>query len=165
MGDNNLALMDVNTENANVTSVLQTWIADYVKTYSIDGLRIDAAKHIPGTWWPGFCGSAGVFCTGEVYGSDMGFATEWQSEDWMDSILGYPLYFAIVDAFGTPMGNMSAFVEIGQQVVSQFQHPEYLPNFLENHDLPRWRNTTVDPQLSYNAIVLQHMFDGIPLVY
>jgi len=44
------------------------------------------------------------------------------------------------------------------------QNPEYLGNFIENHDLPRWRNTTVDPQLAY-AMTAQFMFDGIPIVY
>ena len=80
--------MDINTENPNVISTLQSWIANLTQTYSIDGLRIDgrstlslgallmicssAAKHIPGAFWPGFCGAAGVFCIGEVYGSDIG---------------------------------------------------------------------------------------------
>lgn len=30
-----------------------------------------AAKHIPGGFWTPFCLAAGVFCTGEVYGSDI----------------------------------------------------------------------------------------------
>lgn len=33
----------------------------------------DSCKHIPGAFWPGFCGAAGVFCIGEVYGSDIGY--------------------------------------------------------------------------------------------
>ncbi|RXK40840.1 alpha-amylase [Tremella mesenterica] len=165
LGDDKLPLMDVNTENPNVVQTLQSWIANFTKAYTIDGLRIDAAKHIPGDFWPGFCGAAGVFCTGEVYGSDIGFASQFQTQQWMDSILGYPLYYSLVNAFGAPMANMSAFVDIGKQVLSSFPHPEYLANFLENHDLPRWRNTTVDPQLAYNAIVAQHIFDGIPLIY
>jgi alpha-amylase len=95
LGDENLALMDVNTENQYVISTLQSWIQNFTTTYQIDGLRIDgesgfgiiarsgrsqrligyvvAAKHIPGSFWPGFCGAAGVFCIGEVYGSDIGY--------------------------------------------------------------------------------------------
>jgi hypothetical protein len=41
LGDKQLALMDVNTENADVQQVLQNWIGDYVKEFGIDGLRID----------------------------------------------------------------------------------------------------------------------------
>jgi alpha-amylase len=94
-----------------------------------------AAKHVPGSFWTGFCGAAGVFCIGEVYGSDIGyapncsagrqpdihrFASQFQSQKWMDSVLGYPLYYGIVNGFGTPSGNMSSFVDIAGQVLSGF---------------------------------------------
>ena len=53
--------------------------------------------------------------------ADLGsFATQWQTEKWMDSILGYPLYNSIVLAFGTPSGNMSAFVDRGNDVMARF---------------------------------------------
>ncbi len=38
-----------------------------------------------------------------------------------------------------------------------------LGNFIENHDLPRFRNLTADPMIAYNAMVLQFMMDGIPV--
>ena len=80
--------MDVNTEHPDVVSQLQDWIPKYVAEFGIDGLRIDgtsrcspprmrhadqetAAKHVRSDFWPGFCGAAGVFCIGEVYGDDM----------------------------------------------------------------------------------------------
>ena len=171
--------MDVNTEHPDVISQLQTWIPEYVKEFGIDGIRIDAAKHVRGDFWPGFCGASGVFCIGEVYTDDMNFAADWQKEGWMDSILGFPLYYSITAAFGTPMGNMSHFIDISGQVLQNFpvssaigcrdltdnQHPEYIGNFIENHDLPRFRNATVDPQLAYNAMIVQFVFEGIPVVY
>jgi len=165
LGDDNLPLMDVNTEHPDVISQLQEWIPEYVKEFGIDGLRIDAAKHVRGDFWPGFCGASGVFCIGEVYGDDMQFAADWQREGWMDAILGFPLYYGITAGFGTPMGNMSHFIETTGQVLQNFPHPEYLGNFIENHDLPRFRNVTVDPQLAYNAMVVQFVFEGIPVVY
>jgi alpha-amylase len=48
------------------------------------------------------------------------FATSWQKNKLMDSILGFPLYYGITAAFGTPMGNMSHFVDMATQVVAQF---------------------------------------------
>lgn len=89
MGDQKLALMDVDTENPTVVSTFDAWIADFVKKYSIDGLRIDAAKHVPATFWPGFCKAAGVFCIGEVFTSDIPFvllslslhSSEWRTND------------------------------------------------------------------------------------
>ncbi|ORY32604.1 glycoside hydrolase superfamily [Naematelia encephala] len=165
LGDDKLPLMDVNTEHPDVIGMLNTWIANLTSTYSIDGLRIDAAKHVPGAFWAPFCQAAGTFCIGEVYGADIGYASQFQTQKWMDSILGYPLYYGITAAFGAPNGNMSAFVDIANQVQTAFPDPGLLGNFIENHDLPRFRNVTADPQLAYNAMVAQFIFDGIPIVY
>lgn len=48
------------------------------------------------------------------------FASQFQTQSWMDSVLGYPLYYGIVDGFGTPNGNMSGFVTIANQVLTAF---------------------------------------------
>jgi alpha-amylase len=112
--------MDVNTEHPDVISQLQEWIPEYVKEFGIDGIRIDAAKHVRGDFWTGFCGASGVFCIGEVYTDDMNFAADWQKQGWMDSILGFPLYYSVTAAFGTPMGNMSHFIDISGQVLQNF---------------------------------------------
>jgi alpha-amylase len=53
----------------------QNWIKEFVQTYSIDGLRIDAAKHVREDFWPGFCEAAGVFCIGEVFAHDMPYVS------------------------------------------------------------------------------------------
>ena len=47
MGDDKVALMDLNTENAFVQETMNQMIKDLVATYEIDGLRIDG-KH-PGS--------------------------------------------------------------------------------------------------------------------
>jgi alpha-amylase len=112
--------MDVNTEHPDVISQLQAWIPEYVKEFGIDGIRIDAAKHVRGDFWTGFCGASGVFCIGEVYGDDMQFAADWQREGWMDAILGFPLYYGITAGFGTPMGNMSHFIDVAGSVLQNF---------------------------------------------
>lgn len=87
LGDTHLPLMDVNTENKKVEATLQAWIADFVSTYGVDGLRIDAAKHVVPTFWPGFCKAANVFCIGEVYTADIHYGATFQTENYMDSIL------------------------------------------------------------------------------
>lgn len=120
MGDDNLALMDVKTEHPHVISTLEDWIVDYVKEFSIDGLRIDAAKHVPGAFWTSFCGKAGVFCMGEVYGDDLPFAARFQTERWLDSILGFPYYYGLVRGFGQPFGNMSGYVDTFNRVMQAF---------------------------------------------
>jgi alpha-amylase len=45
------------------------------------------------------------------------------------------------------------------------QDTHVLGTFIENHDLPRFANTTVDPQLQMTALAFQFVTDGIPIVY
>lgn len=165
LGDEKLVLLDVNTENENVKSKLESWIKSLVTEYNIDGLRIDAAKHVPGEFWTSFCGAAGVFCMGEVFGDDMEMATKYQKNNYLDSILGFPLYYGIQRGFGAPYANISEFTSTLKKVQDGFVDTTVLGNFLESHDVVRWRNTTVDPRLGYNAQVAQFLLEGIPVVY
>jgi alpha-amylase len=67
MGNGYVPLPDLNTEDEYVSSTLETYIADFVKKYNVDGLRIDAMKNIRKEFWSRFCTSAGVYCQGEVW--------------------------------------------------------------------------------------------------
>lgn len=74
LGDSNLPLPDLDTTNPTVRTDLQAYIKAFVQEYNVDGLRIDAAKHVESSFWPLFCnegGAAGVFCIGEVYVPDV----------------------------------------------------------------------------------------------
>ncbi|KAI9446615.1 glycoside hydrolase family 13 protein [Lactarius indigo] len=164
LGDTKVALPDLNTEDPTVASTYGTWINNLVQEYGIDGLRIDAAKHVQAPFWASFCGSAGVFCLGEVFGDDIPTASSYQQV--MDSVLNYPLYDAIVQAFGIPgPANMSGLAAVMGQIQNGFKDSTVLGNFLENQDVPRWHSLSVDPQSLYNAMVLTFMSDGIPIVY
>ena len=170
MGDSKVALMDVNTEDPDVISGYNSWIKDFVHEYSIDGLRLDAAKHIRGDFWPGFCQSAGVFCMGEVYEFEAGPAARWQYNPsqpsaasivtggtgsnpvGMDSVLNFPLYSAIVQAFGITGQSADGALDLTvlerkvNDITGAFADVSVLGIFLENHDVPRWSNISVDPQ-------------------
>ncbi|KAI0698482.1 alpha-amylase [Cytidiella melzeri] len=166
LGDTKVPLPDVDTELPDVISGYQSWIADLVQTYNIDGLRIDAAKHVPASFWPKFCGAAGVYCIGEVDDGNVEFAASYQGPQALDAILHYPMYNALVDAFAIPGAqNMSALVDMIAQTQLKFPEPGVLGNFLENQDVPRWSNISVDVQTLWNAMVFNFMSDGIPIVY
>ncbi|KAF9653890.1 alpha-amylase [Thelephora ganbajun] len=166
LGDQNVTLPDVNTQDAQVQAVYGNWIENLVKEYSIDGLRIDAAKHVNSDFWGTFCAKAGAFCMGEVFGDDITLASQYQGPGTLDSILNYPVYDALVKAFKIP-GNAdtAALARAHDAVKTQLKDATVLGNFLENHDLPRWHNLSVDPQSLYNAMVFNFMSDGIPVVY
>ncbi|KAI0256530.1 glycoside hydrolase family 13 protein [Lactifluus subvellereus] len=164
LGDTKVALPDINTQDPTVVSTYGSWIRNLVQEFSIDGLRIDAAKHVQASFWTSFCESAGVFCLGEVFGSDIALASSYQQV--MDSVLNYPLYDAIVQGFSIPgPGNLSGLATVMGQIQTSFKDPTVLGNFLENHDLPRWHSISVDPQSLYNAMILTFMSDGIPILY
>ncbi|KAG2048742.1 glycoside hydrolase family 13 protein [Suillus hirtellus] len=166
LGDTVVPLPDLNTEDPTVVAGFGDWIQSLVKEYNIDGLRIDAAKHVNIDFWPVFCGKAGVFCIGEVYGSDIDDAALYQGPNALDSILNYPMYTALLDAFTLPgPQNMSAVADMIGQEAAKFKDPTLLGNFIENQDIPRWANISVDPQSLYNAMVFNFMTDGIPIVY
>ncbi|KAJ7470351.1 glycoside hydrolase family 13 protein, partial [Mycena latifolia] len=170
LGDQSVPLPDVDTENPTVVSEYSQWIADLVETYSIDGLRIDAAKHVKKSFWPGFAKSAGVFCMGEVFDPTVSTVSEFQGPDALDSVLNFPLYYALVAAFALPGpqnggGNMTALIDVLAQSKTAYKDTTLLGNFLSNHDLPRWHNMSVDPQTLYNAMTFTFLSDGIPVVY
>jgi len=165
LGDEVVPLPDVNTEDEGVIAIYGDWIRNLVQEYGIDGLRIDAAKHVNINFWPTFCANAGVFCIGEVM-SDIDAAAPYQGPTGLDSILHYPMYYALTEAFVIPgPQNMSAVVDMVNQSKQKFQDTGLLGNFIENQDVPRWHNQSVDIQSLYNAMVFNFMSDGIPIVY
>lgn len=65
----------------------------------------------------------------------------------MDSVLNYPIYDALVQAFQIPgPGNMSGLVDVMKQSQQSYRDVTVLGNFMENQDNPRWTNISVDPQ-------------------
>lgn len=167
LGDDKVPLPDLDTRNPTVISGYGDWVQALVQDYNIDGLRIDAAKHVNTDFWPPFCAKAGVFCIGEVFGGiDVESTAQYQGPNALDSVLNFPMYTALVQAFMIPgPQNMSAVTDVLDQSKTLYTDTTLLGNFLENQDLPRWHNQSVDPQSLYNAMVFNFMSDGIPIVY
>lgn len=167
LGDKNVSLPDVDTTNPAVIVKYGTWIQDLVQEYDIDGLRLDAAKHVQMAFWPQFCGKAGVFCMGEVFGGvEVDPIAQFQGPQALDSVLNFPMYSALMEAFAIPgPKNITALQTVLADSKAKFKDTGLLGNFLENQDVPRWHNKSVDPQSLYNAMVLNWFTDGIPIVY
>jgi alpha-amylase len=153
--------LDYSTENPDVQKQYQQWISGLVQEYQFDGLRIDAAKHVDAKFWTGFCGAAGVFCMGEVFGNDIAQAASYTGPGGMDSVLNYPMYNALVEAFALPgPRNVSAVQDVMEQNKKMYKDTTVLGNFLENQDNARWANRSSDPQSLYNAMTFTFMSDG-----
>ncbi|THU85366.1 hypothetical protein K435DRAFT_970758 [Dendrothele bispora CBS 962.96] len=55
----------------------------------------------------------------------------------ISSILDYPTYFAVFEAFTSTSGNVFRFAETAQQTQKQYKDPFAIGSFIENHDQPR----------------------------
>ncbi|KAH0378125.1 alpha-amylase, partial [Aureobasidium melanogenum] len=163
LGDSNVELVDLRTEDTIVASEYQTWIQQLVSNYSIDGLRIDTVKHVDTAFWSGFGEAAGVFMTGEVTNGDPYGLCPYQN--YMDSVLNYAMYYAATDAFSSTAGSMSKFVSQLNGMKSQCKDTSVLGSFSENHDQPRFASLTNDMSLAKNIITYTIMSDGIPIMY
>lgn len=166
LGDCNMALPDIRTEHPYVARVMNVWIKWLVKTHGIDGLRIDSVKNVNKDFFPPFCRSAGVFCMGEVSEGRTNYTYPYQA--YMDSVLDYPLYYAITRVF-QQKSNMSdivvALAACTENLKTGCKDPTLMGTFFENHDNLRFANITLDLSLAKNALAFTVLGDGIPIVY
>lgn len=80
LGDDKLALADVNTENDEIVKTYYDWIKTLVGNYSVDGIRIDTVKHIRKDFWPDFASSSGVYTIGEVLDNETSYVSDYTRE-------------------------------------------------------------------------------------
>jgi alpha-amylase len=133
-GDLNVPLPDLYTEHEDVQNLLIDWAKKAIKTYSIDGLRIDAAKHVDSGFLARFCKNIGVFSTGEVLEGAVDIISRYQTE-YIGSMPNYPIYFQMLQAF--TMGNTSALALEVEAMKQSCPDVNALVSFSENHDKAR----------------------------
>lgn len=160
LGATNVALPDLATESQEVTDMIGTWITGLVANYSIDGLRIDAAKHVNNEFLPPFVEAAGVFTFGEIYSGVVDNVCKYQTEDLIAAMPNFPLYFRLIDAF--TKGDMQGLSDMISDVDKGCTDTSVLGTFAENHDLPRFASLVPDMALAKNAIAFTILADGIP---
>ena len=170
-----VVLPDLKTEDDTVVSMIQEWVSGLVGNYSIDGLRIDATKHVDDAYLVKFTEASGVFTMGEVYSGDTQLVCRY--EDFVTGLLNFPLYFPIIQAFTAgDMPGLANKVRTVQQGCKDFRR---LGTFVENHDLPRFASVIDDltvslnarldisvltrQQLAKNAMAFNILSDGIPI--
>ncbi|KKA22539.1 Alpha-amylase A [Rasamsonia emersonii CBS 393.64] len=163
LGDNIVALADLNTSRTDVQNIWHSWVGNLVSNYSIDGLRIDTVKHVQKDFWPGYNKAAGVYCVGEILDGDPTYTCSYQN--YLDGVLNYPTYFQIISAFQSTNGSISNLYNMINQVKSSCKDSTLLGTFVENHDNPRFASYTSDYSLAKNAIAFVILSDGIPIIY
>lgn len=140
-GDTIVPLPDLKTEASNVQSMLESWIKELVSNYSIDGLRLDAAKHVTPSFLPNFYEAAGMFMTGEIVESSADIICNYQT-NYITSVPNYPVYYAMLSAFTE--GNISALATEVALMSRLCPDTTTLTSFSENHDVGRIASMTKD---------------------
>lgn len=163
LGDDNVALLDVDTTDNNIRSTYNNWISGVVSQYKIDGLRIDALKSVEIGFFPGFTKAAGVFTMGENYQADPTLNCDYQPA--VDALLNFPLYYGLFYAFNATGGGIQNLVNLIGQNQGNCTDTSLMGNFIENHDLPRYAGITADQHQRVNAIAFTFVMDGIPVAY
>lgn len=156
-----VALADLDTEADEVVDMFSTWIKGLVSNYSIDGLRIDAAKHVNKEFLPKFVEAAGVFALGEVLTGEPEDFCPYQTQGYLPGMPNYLEYYKIKDAFND--GSMTMIDEIRSRARSSCNDTYALGSFAENHDMPRFASYNQDMAIAKNAMAYIILNDGMPL--
>ena len=155
-----LGLPDLNQENEFVAQTFLTWISEIINKYNIDGIRVGTIMQVPKTFWDLFRKAAGVFQIGEAFNGDVNYIKDYQN--YLDSIFNYPLYFTIQSSF---CGSFKHLEEYWLNTHNKYPAPQYIANFVENHDNPRFLNKCKDISKFTNAIIFSLLWEGIPVFY
>ncbi|XHG02061.1 hypothetical protein AWENTII_005424 [Aspergillus wentii] len=135
-----VALPDLKTEDETVALAIQEWIQELVGNYFIDGLRIDAAKHMNDEYLGNFTQAAGVFTMGEAYATNTSLVCGYQ--ELVSGVLNYPLHAPIIQAFTA--GDMPGLADEVRSVRDECEDITRLGTFVENHDIPRFASLIND---------------------
>jgi alpha-amylase len=150
-------LPDLDQSNSFVKSTILSWIINLVKTYNLDGIRIDTIPEVPKAFWAEFSQAAGVFQIGEIFDGRIDYVSDYQN--YIDATLNYPLYFKLKDIFiyGHGMNELENFY--GNDI-KKWKDPTVLGVFVDNHDNARFLSLKND-YVSFKAYIMMTLGSSI----
>lgn len=144
-------LPDLNHDNLDVNVYFVRNILEWMKTSGVDGVRIDAAKHVEKQFWRMFKVfvkglKPEVTIIGEVWDSNPAQIAPYEAYHGFDSMFDYPLYQALRDVFAKDQGfNLIARPGLSDNelegILNQddtYSNAYKLITFIGNHDNPRF---------------------------
>lgn len=160
-------LVKLNLTNPEVRDHLFEAVADWIRDYHIDGLRLDAADHLDMK----FMADLGDWCRrlkpdfwlmGEVV---KGPYNEWLEKGKLDSVTNYECYKALFSSL-----NDANYHEVAYCLRRHFgeyglYRNETLFTFVDNHDVDRVASRLSDPALLFPLYCMLFTIPGIPAVY
>lgn len=138
LGNDVVSLPDMNTELDSVKTIWDSWAKDIIANYTsmyffisrfcglllilqVDGMRIDAAKHVDKPFWTQFQSAADLYTVGEVFDDSITENCDYMS-DALSGVLNYPMFDALNFS-----SHLHQLADIHQVLHSQF-HLHDLPS-------------------------------------
>ena len=179
-------LSDINTANPLVIQTLKESYRFWIDEVGVDGFRVDTAILVEHEFWRRFlhdddgiyahakdAGKSHFLTFGEVTSvsdpyEDSGevMVSSYIGDEGgplFNSMLGYPLYSDIknVIAYGTPTEHLAYRM---QKFMDAYPDPFVIPNFVDNHDTPRFLSAGHGAALR-QALALLFTIPGIQTIY
>ncbi|KAL4938960.1 glycoside hydrolase superfamily [Aspergillus oleicola] len=151
-GDTEVVLPDLYTEHTDVQNMLESWATEMISTYGVDGLRIDAAKHVNPEFLKQFGDKVDTFITGEVLQREISTICKYQ-DNYIASMPNYPIYYAMLDALTMADEDTTTdFYTTVEKMKAACYDVTALVSFSENHDQQRIANKTGDIAVGFTPL-------------
>jgi glycosidase len=177
-------LDDFRTESEYVRSNLAAVYQYWIQQVGFDGFRIDTVKHVENGFWQSWCPPVHAFAAtnsanprpnffmfGEVYDGNESLCGSYTGTKaggafMLDSVLDYPLYFTVGGVFGSASAATSQIEGHYLNVAADYDTNSQmrLVTFLDNHDQPRFLNSSTTNRLAV-ALIFLYTARGIPCLY
>lgn len=164
-------LADLNHQNATVDTYLKDAIDQWLD-YGVDGIRVDAVKHMSLGWQKNWLShiyeEKPVFVFGEWYNGGTGNDTQmtaFANESGM-SLLDFRYANAVRNALGNGSQTMEDVYQVMVDTASDYEEVKDQVTFIDNHDMSRFM-TLADGNARdvENAYVLLLTSRGVPTIY
>lgn len=141
----------------------------WVQQTGVDGLRLDAVKHVDRDFWRRFNREVrtvkpDLMLLGEVLHGDVGVCADYM-RDGFDSLFDFPLYYGITDVFARGQSARRLAGLLAQD--DKYPANSFLTNFIDNHDVPRFLSVAGDRGVERLQAALSFIFTirGMPSLY
>lgn len=155
-------LPDLNQRHPFVRQQLLEWVNWLIQTYHIDGLRVDAVRHIPVDFCKEFQEASGVYNVGELFNDGVAINAEYQQA--VGSMLNFPLNARLYHTY-VKDAPMSMFAKYYEEAFATWPDITVLTNFMDNHDIPRFLYQRDDMNAFKATLIFTIVSVGIPAVY
>lgn len=179
-------LADLNTENPVVIAELKDTYKYWISEAGVDAFRVDTAMLVEHEFWNRFLhDDDGIYAHAQSLGKN-GFLTFGESVSisdpfkddgerklkgymgigetpYLNSMLNYPLYFEIrrVIGRGEPTSQLAHRLALFMET---YEDPYSIPNFIDNHDTPRFL-ATGNMAAFEQSLALLFTIPGVPIIY